>query len=676
MSESTKLSRRNFLKASAVTAVAALVQACAQPTATPKPAAATAAPTKPAAAAATAAPTAKPAEPTKPAAAAAPTTFQEAPALADLVKAGKLPPVKDRVSEEPLVIKPVEEVGKYGGEWRNILVGVGDNTLTSRMTYMNLIRWNITGTEQIPHVAKSWEVSPDGKAFTFKLRKGMKWSDGSPFGAADIDFWFNDLVSNTDFSPTFPANLTVGGEKCKVEKIDDQTIRFSFAKTYGLFLTFAASANWYDMFYTSAQYLKQFHGKYADATKLAAMVAEKKFTHWRELLGDRRNVITNPDAPVIYPWKMTVVQPVVPMVAERNPYCWKVDSAGNQLPYLDKIVFDVVENADLANMKMIAGEVGSQLRQVQFKNYPLFQQNKDKGDYRIIQWARGYITDMVIAPNVMHKDPEMAQILGDKRFRWALSMAMNRDEIIQGPYLGMTEANQVSPLPTSAFYWQDQAKNRLKYDLDGANKLLDEMGLTKKDADGFRLKPSGKRLSIVFEHCGLFGTWGDVGELLASHWKKAGIELLIKLEARDLFYSRKLENVHDMGPWTGSAEFMPLIDPRWFLPLTEESVHATPAGVWYNTGGKSGLEATGDLRKVQQLYDQIKDTADLDQQKKLFRQILELNMENMWVIGICTAPPELVITKNKFRNVPDKAVSDWHLLTPGATMPEQYFWKV
>ena len=110
---------------------------------------------------------------------------------------------------------------------------MGDNTLSSRMSYENIIRWNITGTEQIPNVAKSWEMSPDGKTYTFKLRKGMKWSDGTPYTAADIEFWFNDIVSNTDISPSFPANLKVGGEPCKFEKVDDYTVRFIFPKTYG-----------------------------------------------------------------------------------------------------------------------------------------------------------------------------------------------------------------------------------------------------------------------------------------------------------------------------------------------------------------------------------------------------------------------------------------------------------
>ncbi len=659
---SQKITRRDFLKASVMAATAALIQACAKATPAPtKPAVVE--PTKPAAAAATATP--------KPV-----TEYKEAPQWAELVKAGKLPPVKDRLPEDVLVVKPVEEVGQYGGTWHRVGISAGEAwILEARLSYSNLVRWNMVGSEIIPHLAKAWEISPDGKSFTFKLRKGMKWSDGQPYNADDWMFWYNDIFLNKDLSPTLSPWLVVGGEPVKLEKVDDYTIRWNFAKTYGLFMTYMASAYGYGMANACAHYMKQFHAKYADAAKLDAMVKERKFTHWRELFVDRDNYTLNVDRPVIFPWIPAVVRPANPQIFDRNPYYWKVDTAGNQLPYLDKVSFDIVENIELANMKMIAGEVDMQLRHVLFKNFPLFQQNKEKGNYRIIQWARGYITDSVIAPNVMHKDPEMNKILGDKKFRWALSMGINRDEIIQSVFLGMAEPNQVSPLSTSAFYWQEQAKNLIKYDPDGANKILDEMGLSKKDADGYRLKPSGKRLTITYEHAGVFGSWQDIGELLSRQWKKLGIELIVKLEARELMYQRKEANDHDMGVWTGSAEFNPLIDPRWFLPFSLESIFATPAGLWYDTVGKQGTEPTGDLRKVQQLYDQIKDTVDAEQQKKLFRQILELDKENLWCIGVCTAPPELVITKNNFRNVTDKGVSDWHLLTPAATMPEQYFFK-
>jgi peptide/nickel transport system substrate-binding protein len=213
----------------------------------------------------------------------------------------------------------------------------------------------------------------------------------------------------------------------------------------------------------------------------------------------------------------------------------------------------------------------------------------------------------------------------------------------------------------------------IEYDPDRANELLDEMGLTERDGDGYRLRKDGERVSFTYEYAPIFGSWGDIGELLTAQWKEIGIELNVEEEARALFYERKAANEHDMGVWTGSAEFNPLIDPRWFIPFSDESVGMTPFAAWWNSGGTEGEEPPEDLRKTQELFDQIKEEPDPEKQKALFRQILELDKENMWVIGVATAPPEVVVVKSFFYNVPDEAVSDWHLLTPGATAPEQYF---
>lgn len=596
--------------------------------------------------------------------------------LAELVKKGELPSVDERLPKEPMVITPFEEIGQYGGTWHRVAVGPQDvGIFEYRLMYGNLIRWNKDGTDFVPNVAKSWEASEDGTTYTFQLREGMRWSDGELFTADDLLFWYEDVLLNEELSPTFPTWLKAGGEQGKVEKVDDYTIRFVFPKPHGLFLTYLASAYGTTMTGYPKHYLKQFHPKYTDPDKLDALAKEEGFEFWYQLFQDRRNEIANTELPVIFAWRFKQIPPEVPVVLERNPYYWKVDPAGNQLPYIDTISVDVVENAEVLNLKAVAGEIDMQLRHILFSNYPLFQENKEQGDYRILLWTRGYITDAVIAPNVAHKDPVMRQILGDKRFRWALSLGINRQEIIESVYLGMAEPNQVSPLPTSPFYWEEQAKNLIEYDPDRANQLLDEMGLTERDAEGYRLRPDGKRLTITYEYAPIFGSWGDIGELLAEQWKKLGIELIVKEEARPLFYQRKAANEHDMGVWTGSAEFNPLIDPRWFLPYTEESIFAVPYAQWYMSGGTQGEEPTGDLRKVIDLFEQIKATPDRDKQIELFRQILELNKENLWVIGICTAPPEVVIVKNNFRNVPEEAVSDWHLLTPGATMPEQYFIK-
>jgi peptide/nickel transport system substrate-binding protein len=597
--------------------------------------------------------------------------------LSDQVSAGTIPALQDRIPLEPSVVTPVEEIGQYGGTWRRLAVGPGDvGIFPSRIWYNNLLRWNIDGSDSYPHLCTNFEVSDGGKTFTFSLRKGMKWSDGEPYSADDYVAWYEHRLLNEDLTPAFPSWLTTDGEPGKIEKVDDYTVRFAFTGVHGLFMTLIPSANGGgDTVCFPWHYLRQFHPDYADKAALDKMVADEQFQYWYELFGDRNNYNVNTEKPTIGNWVFTVLPPATTAELERNAFYWKADTEGNQLPYIDKITADILENAELLNMRAVAGDLDCQLRHILFGNYPLFQDNKEQGDYRILQWIRGYITDAVIAPNVAHKDPVMREIIGDKRFRWALSLGMNRSEIIESVYLGMAEPNQISPLSTSPHYWEEQAKNMIDYDPDQANSLLDEMGLTDKDADGYRMRPDGQRLTITYEYAPIFGSWGDIGELLSAQWKALGIELQVKEENRDLFYERKAANDHDMGVWTGSAEFNPFIDPRWFLPFSDESVGMTPYAAWYNTDGTEGEEPPPDLRKTQELYDQIKSVADFEQQKALFRQILELDKENMWVLGIATAPPEIVITKNNFRNVPDVAVSDWHLQTLGNTMPEQYFWK-
>ena len=658
------LSRRAFLKISAVGALGAALAAC-QPAAPTQPAApvATAAPTKPAAPAATATP--------------APMTYKEAPMLADLVKAGKLPPVAERLPQEPMIMQPVEEVGQYGGNQLEIRPNLLVSIYESRWFYSNLIRWDTMGAKSIPNAAKSWEVSSDGKTFTFNLRKGMKWSDGKPWTASTFAFWYEDVLLNKELTPTFPTWLMTAGQPGKIEKVDDYTVRFVFTATNGLFLTLMSSANGVGMMNYCDHYLKQFHVKYADKDKLDALVKEKNFQFWYQLFVNRQSEDANPELPTIFPWNWVEVAPANPKVAARNPYYWKVDTSGNQLPYFDKVSCMGVESQEVFNVKTIAGEADFQSQYVQYKNYPLYEQGKAKGNYRIVQWDRGYITDSVIAVNSTVKDPVKRQYFADKRFRWALSLGIKRDEIIEALYLGQAQPSQVSPLPSSPFYWEPQAKNLIEYDPDRANKLLDEIGLNKKDAEGYRLMSDGKRLTIFSEYytSGL-GPWAELSTLLAAQWKKLGIELGIKGIDNALWYQKAPANDFELTFWTGSGEFNPLIDPRWFLPFSQGScVQYAAYAQWYNTRGKEGEEPKGDVRTTCDLYDQIQATADADKQKALFRQILELNKENLWAIGICTAPPDIFIAKNTVRNIPAKAISDWQVLTPANTMPEQYFFK-
>ena len=141
-----------------------------------------------------------------------PAAFQEAPQLAELVKAGKLPPVASRVPSEPMVIKPVESVGKYGGTWRRAFIGPSDGENGNRiMASDKLLFWDFTGSKIVPCVAKGYELSADGKTTTLFLRKGMKWSDGHPFTADDFVFWYEDMYLNKEIVPGPIADMSAGG---------------------------------------------------------------------------------------------------------------------------------------------------------------------------------------------------------------------------------------------------------------------------------------------------------------------------------------------------------------------------------------------------------------------------------------------------------------------------------
>ena len=599
--------------------------------------------------------------------------YREAPMLAGLVAAGKLPPVDERLPDEPMVITPHEEIGQYGGTWHRLGTSVGDTQMHAKMVYEWMIRYDMNGAEIGPNIAKSWEISPDGREYIFSLRKGMKWSDGAPYTADDILFHYEDIWLNEDLA-NVPAEYKSGGEPVVITKIDDTTIRCSFEFPHGLFIRTMAGIRGGQLEKSPKHYLSQFHEKYADKAVLDKMVKDEGREFWYQVFQAKDNPRDHVPLPVIHAWQLAVEVTKQPLVFSRNPYYWKVDSDGNQLPYIDRIEWMLVQGGDQINIRAIQGEVDMQLRHITFDNYPLFQENKEKGDYRLLLWNSGKVA-FVMGINQTNKDPVLREIAQDKRFRYALSLGMNRPEIIEAAYLGITEPSQVSPLKSSPHFWEPQAKEKIEYDPDAANDYLDDMGLTERDAEGYRLRPDGERLTLVYEYANIFGAWGLIGELLTAHWKDLGIELIVKEGARQLLGEREASNELDVPIWDGSGEFDPLIEPRSFMPHSAQGNWGHEYANWWRSGGTEGEEPTGDVLKLFELWEEIKLTVDDAKQRALFRQMLELNKENLWMLGVSTPPPTLVVVKNNFRNVPEVALYDDQVRAPGNTATEQYFIK-
>lgn len=606
------------------------------------------------------------------------TRFNEAPMLADLVKQGKLPSVEKRLPDEPAVVDPVEEIGQYGGTWRRAALSAADTMIHQRLGYEPLVRWARDGKSLIPNICTSWKVGEGGRTYTFYLRKGLKWSDGEPFTADDIMFWYEDVLLNKELSPTFPKWLTVEGSPAKVEKVDTYTIRFRFTRPYSIFLDYLAGPEGPgpNLFDFPKHYLKQFHPKYTSKEKLDAMVKEAGFQAWYQLFSNKAGAHINKDLPTLRPWVLRSDPTAIRIIAERNPYYWKVDPAGNQLPYIDRIAFDMVQNIELINMKAVSGEIDMQARNIAFSNYTLLMENRAKGDYDVYRWTSGASGTAFFINQNVKGDPVLQKLFRNYKFRLALSLAINREEINNLVYLGLGDP-AYKLLPESM--WEDKELRSLyEYNPAKANQLLDELGL-KKDKTGYRVRPDGKPLNLTILVNLAYPIHPDVAEIVQKHWDAVGIKVAIDSISGALWWPRinasEYQIVAYEVDYTTGRYF--LTYSRSFIPNANSTYWAPLWGLWYATDGKAeGAEKpTGDALKLIALFDKIKVTTDEKQKAKLTADAVTLCAKNLFAIPTIAGYPQPCVVKNNFKNVPKTAIYAYPLLSPGYTNIEQYFIK-
>ncbi len=602
--------------------------------------------------------------------------YNEAPTLKILVGQKKLPSIEKRLPNEPLVIDPIEEIGKYGGTLKKVIRGPANSyswTVTSS-EYLLRWQWKDGKLVVVPNIAKKWEVSEGGKVYTFYLRKGMKWSDGEPFTADDIMFWYEDIILNKDLTPSIPSWLIVGGKPGKIEKLDDYTVRFVFEKPYAIlpeFLAFDGTV------FAPKHYLKQFHPKYTSEETLDRITKEAKFDYWYQLFGNKNSSFRNPDIPVISAWKVTTPLPALRMIAERNPYYWKVDIRGNQLPYIDRVTFEDISDLEVITMRTLNGEFDMlDFEQAPFGNYTIYMENKEKGDYRVLRWIETNILSVYVNQNV--KDPVLRKIFEDRRFRMALSYAINREEINALFFNGMGRIAQPVGGPGDPYFKEDFGKTAIEYNVKEANRLLDEMGLTKRDREGYRLRPDGKTLSVTIEtwDAGYVANVEDLYQMIVNSWKDIGVKAAVKVQERSLWYKRAVGTGEVDLPGFACALVNWVLDyGLWYVPTSGSTYFAPLYGVWYATGGQGGEEPTGDIRRLQILYDQLKSTMDKKEQLRIGQEILSIHDKNLYIIGTVQAGFRPMVVKNKLRNVLEAAPADWRNKGDLIIWPEQMFFK-
>jgi peptide/nickel transport system substrate-binding protein len=595
------------------------------------------------------------------------TSYKESPVLADLVKAGKIPTVDKRVPKDALVVKPVEKVGKFGGTWRLAFRPGSAWSLWGYVLKENEIRYMEDFKTLIPSLLKGFQASPDNKVFTFTLRQGVKWSDGDAYDADDYAFWWEDVVNNADISPSKPAVFMAGGKLGKFEKVDQYTIRFTFEVAYSTFLHRLAQPR-YSSSSTGpialpSHYLKQFHPKYASAAAIEKATKDGGFSTWMAMYAAKANNVSNPEVPVLCAWRNLDINTGAVMRFERNAYYWKVDTAGNQLPYIDKLEMYFYEDANTCLLKSLAGETDFQYREVaSLANYPTLMKGADKGGYRIVPTETMHSNMYTTFLNRNSTDPIKKQLYDDFRFRQALSLGIDRNQINDVLLNGMSDIMQVGPPVGAASYDDAVAKMYTEFDIVKANQLLDQIGLKWDAKKEWRLGPDGKPLSFnkIF-----YVAWppfqGEAQDLIKEGYRKIGLNVNNKVLERTLWETTMRANDWDLSAYatdTGGGAY--LLGNGALFPSSDFWLTLPAWGLWYTSLQKAGFEPPAEVKKLRVLYEEYMTTATQARMVEIEKEATKIYVTNLLAIGVMSRPKVEIyyVASKKLKNVPAKLMDD------------------
>jgi ABC-type transport system substrate-binding protein len=607
----------------------------------------------------------------------------EAPMLAERVAAGDLPPVGERLPERPTVVEPVEGIGRYGGTFRSAMIGaISIYQAYTHTAYDALMMWDPEWTRPMPDLARSVEVGDGGRRFTFRLRPGTRWSDGHPFTADDILFAYHDVMSNPDLMGAPPPFMLSEGAPAELEKLDDHTFQWTFAQPNGLLLSSLASPEGYVFTLYPKHHLSRYHADYNP--DVAAEAEEAGFASWGNYFFSKVGQgywdlprWQNPDLPTLSAWCVTSPFGTgAQVVLERNPYYWKVDPEGSQLPYIDRVTFDVVGDPEVMLIKAANGEVEFPQSDIYtIRNKPVLAAGRERGGYHFVDAVTAEMNQISICLNQNTKDAALREIFALKDFRVALSHAINREEIITAVFQRQGEPWQLAPRRESPFFDEEMAKQYTEYDPARAEELLDAAGL-RLSGSGTRRSAAGRALRFEIAVVTQQPDQANTLDLIAGYWRRIGVDMRVRVMDRSLFYQLKGVNELDVTARTAGGGLLDaLYDPRLFFPFNDEASWAPLWATWYLTGGAEGEEPPRSVRRQMEIYDRIRTTLDPERQYALMRDILAIARDDFYNFGVALPAPAYTIISDRLRNFPADYPVSFYYPTPGPMRPEQFYYE-
>ena len=588
--------------------------------------------------------------------------LQESSFWAQEVDSGNLPPIESRLPQEPLIVDLAAKgrsFGTQGGTLRTLVSRSKDVRQMVVYGYARLVGYQ-PDYSLAPDILKSVDVE-QGRKYTLHLRNGHRWSDGAPFTSDDFKYWWDNVVNNAEITPSGPPDfMFVENKLGRVTFPDPLTVVFEWDDPNPDFLHLLAQAS-PPFIYRPAHYLKQFHADFADPEKLADEVDDARVKSWAALHNKRDNMykFDNPQQPTLQPWLNTSDSDGSRQLFVKNPYYHRIDSRGIQLPYIDVVNMDVVGGGLIA-AKANAGEVDLQARGLDFPEISILKKGEvDGGKYKVFLWANGAASQIAIYPNLNFADPVWRDVMRDVRFRRALSLGIDRRMINRALYFGLAKEGGMTALSQSTLYDEADLHAWAALDIDAANALLDEMGLTERMPSGLRKLPDGRPMEFVVETAGERSEEENALAIITDTWRDLGIRLIMRPLDRDILRNRIYAGTTMAAVWFGWDNGLPgpATSPKYLAPTNQEFFAWPMWGQYYQTMGQSG-EAP-DLQPAQELMDLAESwtrTDDTQERTAIWDRMLEIHADQQFAIGILSEAPQPIVVSNRLKNVPENGV--------------------
>ena len=583
--------------------------------------------------------------------------FNENPMFAEKVKNGELPPVEERLPKEPFVVTTYDEIGTYGGTLRGISISYESGT-SEIMSWrqVNMVRFDDDCSTIVPNVAKEWKWNDDFTEILFRLRQGHRWSDGEPFTVDDVVFWMDDIILNEEIHKATPSPW--GEVGASVEKIDDVTVKFKFDTPFTGLLYYLGGGGSYFVPWAPQHFFEQYHIKYNPNANEEAI--KNGFDNWVQQFSSYWNKWKDAIVSSAYGLEVPTLGSHIllkePTTQRRvfvaNPYYFKVDTAGNQLPYIDYHDERFLEK-QLWPLEIMNGNVDQKAQNMPLNIFPVLKEEETKGDYAL-QLPLGMVGPTFIF-NMTDKDPVLRKIYGDIRFRYAMSLAINRGEVNETLFLGLGTPEQALP-QNVPYVTEEDKKFMTEYDPERANELLDEMGL-EKGANGMRIRSDGKPLTILWEYTLQYVWSPEFPALIAEYWQDVGVNVLLKEINTQLSREKQASNTLDItSEWMAPYEPSMISSPQLFVvPYASFwPIMGVPWMDWKTSDGKSGEEPPSWVKRLWEIAEEFKTTVPgSERYMELGKEMIAINRENLVVIGTLGEIPLITVVNNRMGNVPE-----------------------